>query len=511
MKEHNTPPSDIDFVNPKIVSDVIDLLDTILPKDLYALDFTLEYYFTLLKKLLLYEKEEYFNDKKEAIKKAITNYFAQSNQHIDINLSFKTFTMHKHFFEHSNSEQLDRMIHRNISLISDLESRKAQFLPLPFLVSIPNEFYTQLMQGYIENHQSMESARYITRQQIDTIFKLDERDIIFFLRGKISIRYFTLPKKIPEGVDKRFAGESLESMTIMYQNYFPDGAWEMIEEVLDDVLTDRLNFAVISNAAFNKTFIPVFRSMIEILLLDLLSENDREKIEGQTGYILRQYFQKILLHTSKNLLNFVENRNKNAENFIKYFTDDVIIDANGNKIQKFAITDKRQQKWNYSSVVSVMMQYKQTKIRIAAQQEAILNAQGRVIDTQNEIAGEKKHKSEIKSELDEIETVLSEVDEKIIQLKERIPQMPEENKALKKEISTLNDTYTELYKKKKNLTVQLELIKNRMTNKMSELAQRNMKASYEQKSLQTILEQTASVKEMYEMVSEALALTLAKR
>lgn len=511
MNKNSATEHDTTFINPKTVSDIISLLNDMLPASLYALDFTLEYYVDLLQRLSVYGKEEHFNDKKEAIKKAIINYFSQTDQNIDITISFKTFTIHKHLKEPTKSELFDRMVHQNGIILSDIQKRKEEFLPLPFLVSIPNDIFTQIMQSYLNLCETIETARHTTRGQVNAIFNLDERDIVFFIQEKISIRAYTPPKKIPAGIDKRFAGESPESMDEMYKTYFPDGAWGSIETILDDVIADRLNFSEIDNATFSRTFIPVFRSMIEILLLDVVSEEDREKIEGQTGYILRIYFQKILLYTAKNLLQCVENRDRNAENFIKYFTDDIIIDANGNKIQKFAITDKRQQKWNYSSVVSVMMQYKQTKIRIAAQQEAILNAQERVSDTQNEIASEKKHKSEIKGEIDEIETVLSEVDEKIVQLKERISQMPEENKALKKEISTLNDTYTELYKKKKNFAAQLELTKNRITNKVSELAQRNMKASYEQKSLQTILEQTASVKEMYEMVSEALALTLAKR
>lgn len=511
MNEHNTPQADTTFVNPKIVSDVIDLLNTILPKNLYALDFTLEHYFTLLKKLSLYEKEEYFNDKKEAIKKAIINYFAQSNQDVDINVSFKTFTMHKHFFDHSNSEKLDRTIHRNRALINDLESRKAEFLPLPFLVSIPNEYYTQIMQGYIEHQQSMESARYITRQQVDHIFSLDERDIIFFLRGKISIRYFTPPKKIPEGIDKRFSGESIENMEIMYQTYFPEGIWPMIEEVLDDVLKDGLNFSVISNMTFSKTFIPVFRSMIEVLLLDIVSESDRPKIEGQTGYILRLHFQKILLHTSKNLLNFIENRNKNAEKFINYFTEETIIDMNGNKIQKYAITDKRNNRWNCSAVISLMMQYKQTKIKVAAQDEVLAIAQERVNESEKDIESEKKSKHNFEKELEEIAKLLPDADMKLMSLKEKLSLNPEESEAIKSEMVLLNDYYNELITKKKNHTAQLEVINSKITNKMSELAQRNIKLTYEQKIHKTILEQTAPVIEMYELVADALAFTLAKR
>lgn len=471
----------------------------------------MEHYSDLLNKLSVSASEERFTDKKGAINKAIITYFAQTHQKIDLHTSLSTFTIKKHFLDPSRSEIFDRMTHRNASILLDVLDRREEFLPLPFLVSIPPPIRAQIIEGYSSTGESMEIARHFTRQQIDTIFTLDERDIIFFLQGKISIRYYTPPKKFPAGTDKRFAGESVESMEEMYRHYFPNGAWESIEAILGEVIEDRLNFSVIDNNTFTKSFIPVFRSMIEILLLDRVSEEDRSKIEGQTGFILRQYFHPILLYTAKNLLDFVENRDKNAETFVKYFTDDIIIDGAGNKIQKFAITDRRQQKWNYSSVVSVMMQYKQSKIRIAAQKESIILAQERVNESQNEIVTEKKHKLEIAEKLDEVETMVSANDTKILELKGQISNTPEDDIALKSELKNGHDLYNELFKMKKNYSTQLELTRNRLTNKMSELAQRHKKLEYEKKSLQSIIEQTASVKEMYELVAEAVSLVLAKR
>jgi hypothetical protein len=306
MKKSPSVQKNTTFINPKTVSDIIRLLDEILPKPLYALDFTLNHYFELLRKLSVSMKEEHFNDKKEAIKKAIVNYFDQSDQKVDLHISFKTFSINKHFYDPSRSEQFDRMIHHNAALFTDILNRKEEFLPLPFLVSIPNEIYTDIMQSYLAINETTETARYISRRQLNSIFELDEKDIIFFIQGKISIRHYTPPKKIPPGIDNRFAGESAESMEEMYRTYFPEGAWGSIATILDDVIADRLNFSMIDNVTFSKTFIPVFRSMIEILLLDIVSPEEREKIEGQTGYILRIYFQKILLHTAKNLLQFVE-------------------------------------------------------------------------------------------------------------------------------------------------------------------------------------------------------------
>lgn len=46
---------------------------------------------------------------------------------------------------------------------------------------------------------------------------------------------------------------------------------------------------------------------------------------------------------------------------------------------------------------------------------------------------------------------------------------------------------------------------------MSELTRRQRKLDYEKKSLQTYLEQMASVLESYEIIAEALATALTKR
>lgn len=487
------------------------MLEKTLPKHLYALDFTTKHYRDLLSRLSIIDNEELFNQKKDEISKGIIEYFALSHQGIDLHITFQTCTIKKHFIDSTRSEIFDRMAHKNVSILIDILDRKEEFHPLPYLVSIPTEIRTKILQGYVNANESMETARHITRQQIDTIFSLDERDIIFFLRGKISVRYYTPPQKFSSGMDKRFSGESVESMEEMYHHYFPEGAWEELEPILGDVLAEQLNFSVIDNMTFTKTFIPVFRSMIEILLLDIVNEEDRERIEGQTGFILRQYFHEILLYTAKNLLGFVENRDKNAEAFVKYFADEVIIDANGTKIQKYAITDRRQQKWNYSSIVSVMMQHKQSKIRIAAQKEAIIVAQERVNESQHDVESEKNHKLEIIVKANETERLISENDTNILELKGQAADNIEVRTALKSEINKLHDLHAELFKMRKEHNHQLEQAKNRITNKMSELSQRHKKLDYEKKSLQTLIEQSASVKEMYEMITEAISLVLAKR
>jgi len=297
----------------------------------------------------------------------------------------------------------------------------------------------------------------------------------------------------------------------MYLNYFPDGAWDYIEPILGEVIAEKLNFEIIDNVTYHKQFIPVFRAMIEILLLEMINEEDRSKIEGLAGYVLRQYFHSILLYTAKNLLDYVEKRDKNAEIFIKYYTDDVIIDANGNKIQKYAITDEKQQKWNFSSILSVMMQYKQTKVRLNAQKESILELEERVNECEAEIESEEKNYDTITEELKSMKTLMIENDTKIGEIKGQLISKESDNISLQTEIKRINNVQDELHERKKSKKSLLELSKGRLANKKIELTRRQKKVLYETKALQTIIEQTEPIIQSYETIAEALSLVLAKR
>lgn len=487
-------------MNPKVVSDIIEVLNNLLSKDLYALDFNQDLYLKLLQTLEI-NNITLFDDKKGAIKKALVTYFETTNQLVDVELSFNRCTLSKSFIKPDESETFDRKLFQNALRFMEISEHKDDFSPLPYLISIPESIRNELFHPF----SSAEAARSISRQQIEQIFKLDPRDIVFFIRGRISIRLYTLPKKIPDGAERRFAGESPELMQKMYEEYFPEGAWNNIEEILGEVLADKLNFGVIDNFTFAKTSVNVFRSMIEIMLLELVDENQRDKIEGFTGYVLRHNFQKIFLYTAQNLLQFVENRDKNGELFIKYYADEIVIDANGNKVQKYAITDTKNQKWNFSSIVSVMMQYKQMKLRIAAQKEVIQTAHLRVGEIQKEIESEKENHNALVEKLESIDGLISENDGKILQSKAK------SGNSDRTEIQRLNNLQDELYLQKKNEKYQLELSNGRLSNKKIELVRRNKKLFYEQNALKTLIEQTLPITQSYDLICEAIALVLAKR
>lgn len=498
-------------MNPRFIAEIAEILNDFLPKRLYALDFTTEQYKTLLKKLAVDTDQKLFEEKKGSIRKGIVKYFANTNQSIELQVTFASFALKKQFLDPSKSEEYDRMLHRNSSILLDIYDRKSDFSPVPYIISIPGEIRNPILNNFLLFDTNVDYVRQVIRQQINQIFNLDTKDIIFFLRGRLTIRIYTPPKRFAEGVDKRFAGESVEDMEAMYQTYFPNGAWEHIESFLDEVLEEKLNFGVIDNFTFTRTFIAVFRSMIEILLLEIMKKSDHPRIEGFTGYVLRQNFHDIFIYTAKNLLLFVEKRDKNAESFIKFFADEIVIDNNGNKIQKYAIIDTKQQRWNYSSIVSIIMQYKQVKLKIAAQKETIQNTENEFLTCQSLLIDERNNTNNINIKLVELEEKITENEAAIERLKHKKGNSSEDAISLKSQINRLNYHTIELLDERKKIFTQLDLNKNKLSGKTSELSRWKRKLDYEKESLKTYLEQMASFLESYDLITEALATVLTKR
>lgn len=473
-------------------------MKTYLPANLYALDFTLEHYKYLLKALKISDNEKLFDLKKGTLIDGLVAYFNQSFQDISVEISFNNCSITKHFLDKTASESLDRMMHKNSKLLIDIAQRRDEYRVLPYLLSIPEDTRELLFKGFLNNNENMDKARTLTRLQIQPILNVEERDIIFFLRGRIWIRYYVPLKKVIDGQDKRYAGESEEALQAMYDRYFPKGMWEDIESILKDVLEEKLNFSSITSETFRRTFIPVFRGMIEILLIDVISPNERDKIEGFTGYVLRKYFDRILLYTAKNLLHYVENRDKNAESFIKSFSDTSLIDSNGNKTKTYAIVDTKQQTWNHVTILSILLQYKQAKLRMVSQNNILVGIK------------EQLHQSDenLKSELKVQETQEKNIDVLLKQIAESELKSFKNKKASD---SSQMKRYEDLLTKKRTEENELYLIKNRIANFMIESKRLKSKLKHETEAKNALMEQTEPLQETYGRIAHALALVLTKR
>lgn len=491
----------------KCINDIITLLPNIFPNSLYAHDFTLEHYFELLKTLSVHQNKMIFEERKGMIKHALIQYFSDSGQHIDLEITFDTFTLQKKYIVPAKDQKFDRWLHQKKAILYSIYLTRSEYKKVEYLLSIPSDIRNRLFEDFV----TPEEARHYIRLLLNEIFELNPKDIILFLNQKIYIRYFMTANKISSSKDKRYAGESVEEMQSLYTKYFPLGVWDAIESVLDDVLEDKLNFSKIDNPTFAKLFIPVFRSMVDVILEDILEESDRQRLEGLTGYILRQYFDEILMYTAKNLLVYVSSFDKNAEMFIKYYSDEIMIDAFGVKIQKPLIIDSRQQKWNFSSIVSIMIQYKQSTLKIAKQKEAIKGQNSRCLNCEEKMKSIIDHKNSLIAQKEEISINIHDTEKSIGEFHRKINKISKLLPQNETKLSELFQRKKMLFESENEIIHEIESTKNKLINKYHELNRLKKRYEHEKATLETFQKQSEPIFENYNHIVHAIAKVLAKR
>ncbi len=349
-----------------------------------------------------------------------------------------------------------------------------------------------------------EEVKTYIREVIEAVFELDPKDIVLFLRNKIYIRLYTPPKAVPQGQERRYAGEDPDEMERMFNALFPDGLLEEIEEYLPEILDEQLNFTLIDNVTFNKNYIQVFRSMVDILLVETVENMPMDKLEGFTGYVLRQYFDEILVYTARELLYYVEERNKNAEAFIKYYKDEIIIDADGRKIQKHAIIDAKKQTWNYSAILSVLMQYAQAKKRLEQQDTKIANIERRIEEIKGEVAYERQEKQSAEEHVNKLNEHLT--------LKKA--QMHRRESAGEKNAlwhAQVSKEHSELLDELKISREEALFAGRRYQNKLTELDNWKKQLVAHESQMKEIRQQNANIVEMINLIVDALAVVFSKR
>jgi hypothetical protein len=422
-------------------------------------------------------------------------------QEIDIALIEGAIKINKVFLYPELGENFDRLLHNAILNLLAIVDDEASFKRTEQLWIIPEDIRAELLNNF--GKMPEEKARTFLRQCIELVFELDEKDITLFLRNRIYIRGYAPPKAVPEGTERRYAGEDPDEMTALFEHLFPEGILEEIEEYLPEVLDESLNFTLIDNITFNKIYIPTYRSMIEIILLDAVADFPEEKLEGFTGYVLRQYFDDILVYTARELLYYVEERDKNAEQFIKYYKDEVIIDTDGKKIQKYAIIDAKNQTWNYSAILSVLIQFTQAKKRVEQQEERLESIEVRIEEAMREVGFERQEKEKSEQYARELNEIVS------LKKNQLSRSMAEASDAILQ--AQLNKEHSELLDNLKVAKDNALFAGRRYRNKQTELENWKKQYTTNKKQMDEIRQQNETIVEMIDLIVDAVAVVFAKR
>jgi hypothetical protein len=465
-----------------------------------------------LQQLETLEGSEALRFQKGTIREAIVDFFAETLQEVTFTvLEGGTINVEKTFTDSECDEAFDRALHACTVKLLEVAADPYSFCPMEVLWVIPEDVRASLFECFAVQRLEEEILREHVRERVNRVFNLDEQEVVLFLRNRVYIRRNVALQKLPSGTERRFAGQSAEVLAQGYSSHFPNGAWSEIEGVLPDILKDRLDFTTIDNRTFIRRFIPVFRSMVEVILLEKFNELHKEDLLAFSGYILRNHFDAILKFTANDLLGHIERRDKNAELFIKYYNGDVKIDDEGNKVVQHAILDKYNQKWNYTAILSTLIQWKEGKNRAGSQETKLR----KLMTRQNEAKAVFSKELPLKQQADGLKGDLKDKIEANRHAFKELKQASGSSKALmQKNHATMLNMKNEdrrLIEELKALYKEYEALDKRYINALKDLQNRKKQVGMQATELKETLTQNKAIKKNYDTIVFSLATVLAKR
>jgi hypothetical protein len=478
---------------------------------MYALDLDFSLYQQLLKRLETTYPIEMLNQNKGAIKQAIIDHFAETDQVIMLSVYKDHITVKKEFIDETRDEQYDRSLHactiRLLAILSDPDTFRSSGI----LWIIPSEIRQELYTFYQTGHVDEEGIKHELRLRIEQLFGLDEHEIVLFLRQRIYIRKSVAIPNDRQSKERRFAGRSPEVMQEHCKEHFPDGAWADIEEILPDTMQDRLDLTAISNRRFIKTFVPVFRAMVEIVVLEKLGTLQKDDLLAFSGYILRNHFDAILRYVAIDLLGHIESRDKNAENFIKYYNGEIVIDDEGNKIVHHAILDSEGQKWNYSSILSILIQWKEAKNRARHQDEKVRELLERQKAAEASLERAEPKRAQADKAIDALKKQVNANREAFKRLKADGKSPSQDHQAHRNMLIKLRDEDRRLVELLRKSYEEHDADLRAYDNALKAVNSWRQQASSNAKQLKEIHEQNKVIKKNHNQIIKALITVLAKR
>ncbi len=235
-------------------------------------------------------------------------------------------------------------------LVSEIISCKELLLDnlnIKGVIKIEDEIKDKIFNFIGDNDKNRDISKLVIKKALN----LNERDAVIYLNDKIVIKAFA-----PHS-EKRYKGLPADELRDLKSRIF-ENEYEikiLVMEVVEDLMSEDLNFKKISNIYFMNNYLKIIQKRI-VLLLSKKIDEERVLIEGMANYILRESFNLILKVMSNNLLKLIMNRDENAEMFVNYYNGEIEVDKNG-KYKRPEITDNKNQKLNTSRVITITSSY----------------------------------------------------------------------------------------------------------------------------------------------------------
>lgn len=352
------------------------LLDNLDP-EFYASDFSQENFELLLAEIISTFGEEKTQFRMKTIRTCILNHFTNLFQECEVSVSQGKIKIKNILPEGVKTVEMNKAFIGVSVLLSKLLKDKKTYSLQEHLLCYPQDILQALYQKFCNTplEANVSDLRDIIRSSVKDDFSLHTRDIVLFLRKNLYVRYFVDLKNIQTEDNRRFLGLSSKDLALIYDANFPEDFEERLLEIAPDVIKDALNFGRIDNFMFKDTYIEVFRTLVDVAMVEYTSSLDKDTILALNGYVLRLYFDHLLYLCAQMLIEMVMQRDRKADIFLRFYNGETIIEKGGKNIKKPFIVDVKENIWNYSSIFSIMTQCTQYEKKYEQQAQSLKEAE----------------------------------------------------------------------------------------------------------------------------------------
>ena len=493
----------------KITQATVNHLNKTLSAPFYVNDYSTEQYLQLVSHLFDLFDEPTISSHTLAIEKGFKLFFQRSNQEIDIKLSVNTIKLSKVLKSSGINLTMDKALFKLNQKLHLLQEEMKSFEVHSYLHEFPTEKVLELHESFKDLELSKSETFSYIREEVSRLLELHKRDIILFLSQKMYIRNFVPPNKKENLSEQRFNGCDPEKLASIYTEKFPDDFSATLLEMVPDLETSSLNFTTLDNATFHNKLADTLRSLLDIAMLPYVEEFDEDTVLALNGYILRIHFHEMLEEMAKILMEKILQRDKQADEFLKYYNGETILNSKGKRVKKPSIVDTNNNTWNFSAIFSILTQHKQTEKNLHSHEDTLDEKEALHHKLENDLkAMQSEHTLKVQ-ELDRLKQ--SVLQEKMVHNKVKQKCEKSSDKALKSE---LNAALKSLRKKEVECDSANDVVNNlslKLENLKTEANNRKQHYKKEKKTVQTIEASFNELDKSYDLIKAALAKAITGR
>jgi len=458
--------------------------------------------------------------KKELIRSAIFDFFAQKG--FKAYVFFRTgnrVAIRLKLFDFENNIYVERVKQQ----FSDIKKHTKVKNENDKVYVVSSEKVSEMIDS-LGKLDDISAKKDIVKSAAKQILELSSRDAIFFVGKELLIKVFTPAGEGEDRQAKRYYDSIPPEKLKKFDEFIKKSNMETrINNAIKKAMLNDFDFKRINNFQFGKGFIKT----LQTICIDVVSgfvKDDEYVVFGYANYLLRKMFDPILTQLSSALIELILQKNKNAEEFVKFYNGDVAFAPNGSKFKKPDIIDEYGQRWNYSTIFQLSMQRVKIIEKIDEAENAIKKTKSVIEDLDTKITEALSTISDRNEELAKLEENFASLDAEILEKKDSLQKLRTEankNKDRDKEyelkVSITNasnelkrltrlEEQNVINKKKIEAEVEKLTIRNNIMDKDKKAYEKKLENDIEKKKL--LIENMRPIEEKYGHMLKALSKAL---